>query len=99
MELDAQCCLIALKEQFLVIHELHFFFHNSSQNNTIPLSPLLVHETYVISVSQELHLFLHYPQSKIKKGGMEKKRGTEGTTTNVWCVAHKKAYISYKFRV
>ena len=30
---------------------------------------------------------------------MEKKRGTEGTTTNVWCVAHKKAYISYKFRV
>ena len=48
------------KIQFLLIQGLHLFFHNSSQNNTIPLSPLLVHETYVISGSQELHLFLHY---------------------------------------
>ena len=36
-----ESCLIALKEQFLVIHELHFFFHNSNQNNTIPLVPSL----------------------------------------------------------
>ena len=48
------------KIQFLLNQKLHPFFHNSSQNNTIPLSPLLVHETYVISGSQELHLFLHY---------------------------------------
>ena len=74
-------------------------FITQVKNDTIPLSPLLVHETYVISVSQELHLFLHYSQSKIKKGRLEKERGTEGTTTNVWCIAHKKAYISYEFRV